>query len=86
VKSLPHNVTVQTVEEEFKKFGAIKPGGIQVRNNKIDRFCFGFIEFESQQSMQAAIEVGLFPDCSSIFRTVVRIAKLLSLNCVLTLV
>uniref|UniRef100_A0A0E0NWL4 NTF2 domain-containing protein n=1 Tax=Oryza rufipogon TaxID=4529 RepID=A0A0E0NWL4_ORYRU len=56
VKSLPHNVTVQTVEEEFKKFGAIKPGGIQVRNNKIDRFCFGFIEFESQQSMQAAIE------------------------------
>lgn len=35
VKSLPHNVTVQTVEEEFKKFGAIKPGGIQVRNNKV---------------------------------------------------
>ncbi|KAG8097446.1 hypothetical protein GUJ93_ZPchr0013g36038 [Zizania palustris] len=56
VKSLPYNVTVQMVEEEFKKFGAIKPSGIQVRNNKIDRFCFGFIEFESQQSMQAAIE------------------------------
>lgn len=55
-------------------------------NMQIDRFCFGFIEFESRQSMQAAIEVGLFPDCSSIFRTVVRIAKLLSLNCVLTLV
>ncbi|XP_040378611.1 nuclear transport factor 2-like isoform X2 [Oryza brachyantha] len=56
VKSLPYNVTVQMVEEEFKKFGAIKPSGIQVRNNKIDRFCFGFIEFESQQSMKAAIE------------------------------
>ncbi|CAM0884457.1 unnamed protein product [Alopecurus aequalis] len=56
VKSLPFNSTVQTVEEEFKKFGAIKPGGIQVRNNKIDQYCFGFVEFESQQSMQAAIQ------------------------------
>jgi len=44
------------VEEEFKKFGAIKPGGIQVRNNKIDQYCFGFVEFESQQSMEAAIQ------------------------------
>ncbi|KAL6853914.1 hypothetical protein ACP4OV_019943 [Aristida adscensionis] len=56
VKSLPFNSTVQMVEDEFKRFGAIKPGGIQVRNNKADRYCFGFIEFESQQSMQAAIE------------------------------
>ncbi|KAF0922446.1 hypothetical protein E2562_036562 [Oryza meyeriana var. granulata] len=56
VKSLPYDVTVQMVEEEFKKFGAIKPSGIQVRNNKIDRFIFGFIEFESQESMQAALQ------------------------------
>ena len=35
VKSLPFNSTVQMVEEDFKKFGAIKPGGIQVRNNKV---------------------------------------------------
>ncbi|XP_051227886.1 nuclear transport factor 2 isoform X1 [Lolium perenne] len=56
VKSLPFNSTTQTVEEEFKKFGAIKPGGIQVRNNKIDQYCFGFVEFESQQAMQAAIQ------------------------------
>jgi RNA recognition motif-containing protein len=35
VKSLPFNSTVEMVEEEFKKFGAIKPGGIQVRNNKV---------------------------------------------------
>ncbi|KAM0856835.1 hypothetical protein ACQ4PT_048885 [Festuca glaucescens] len=56
VKSLPFNSTAQTVEEEFKKFGAIKPGGIQVRNNKIDQYCFGFVEFESQQAMQAAIQ------------------------------
>ncbi|KAM0931443.1 hypothetical protein ACQ4PT_000454 [Festuca glaucescens] len=56
VKSLPFNSTTQTIEEEFKKFGAIKPGGIQVRNNKIDQYCFGFVEFESQQAMQAAIQ------------------------------
>lgn len=56
IKSLPFNSTVQMVEEEFKIFGAIKPGGIQVRNNKIDQYCFGFVEFESQQSMQAAIQ------------------------------
>nr|ADB85286.1 putative RNA-binding-like protein [Phyllostachys edulis] len=57
VKNLPFNATVEMVEEEFRKYGAIKPGGIQVRNRQPDRFCFGFLEFESQQSMQAAIEV-----------------------------
>jgi len=53
---LPFNSNVEIVEEEFKKFGAIKPGGVQVRHNKHDRFVFGFVEYESQQSMQAAIE------------------------------
>uniref|UniRef100_A0ACD5WUY7 Uncharacterized protein n=1 Tax=Avena sativa TaxID=4498 RepID=A0ACD5WUY7_AVESA len=56
VKGLPSRSTVETVGKEFKKFGAIKPGGIQVRSNKFDEFCFGFVEFESLQSMQAAIE------------------------------
>lgn len=35
VRNLPLNVTVAQLEEEFKKFGPIKPGGIQVRNNKV---------------------------------------------------
>ncbi|KAK1648498.1 hypothetical protein QYE76_066303 [Lolium multiflorum] len=56
VRGLPSRSTVKMVGEDFKKFGAIKAGGIQVRNNKFDEFCFGFVEFESQQSMQAAIE------------------------------
>ncbi|KAL6657634.1 hypothetical protein ACP70R_005414 [Stipagrostis hirtigluma subsp. patula] len=56
VKNLPFNATVEMVEQEFRKFGAIKPGGIQVRNRQPDRFCFGFVEFESQSSMHAAIE------------------------------
>ncbi|PUZ40649.1 hypothetical protein GQ55_9G441400 [Panicum hallii var. hallii] len=56
IKNLPFSANVEIVEEEFKKFGAIKPGGVQVRHNKTDRFVFGFVEYESQQSMQAAIE------------------------------
>ncbi|CAD6250866.1 unnamed protein product [Miscanthus lutarioriparius] len=44
------------VEQEFSKFGAIKSGGIQVKCQP-DQFCFGFVKFESQQSMLAAIEV-----------------------------
>ncbi|XP_020100715.1 ras GTPase-activating protein-binding protein 2-like isoform X1 [Ananas comosus] len=56
IRNLPLNATAEQVEEEFKKFGTIKPGGVQVRNHKIERFCFGFVEFESLKSMQDAIE------------------------------
>ncbi|KAF8698781.1 hypothetical protein HU200_035039 [Digitaria exilis] len=56
VKHLPYSTNVEILEEEFKRFGAIKPGGVQVRHNKDDHFVYGFVEYESQQSMQAAIE------------------------------
>ncbi|KAJ1291665.1 hypothetical protein BS78_02G333500 [Paspalum vaginatum] len=56
VKNLPYEATVEMVEKEFSKFGAVKPGGIQVKKCQSDRFCFGFVEFESQDSMVAAIE------------------------------
>ncbi|KAM0922361.1 hypothetical protein ACQ4PT_006283 [Festuca glaucescens] len=56
VKNLPGDATVEMVEAEFRKFGAIKPHGIQVVHRQADGFCFGFVEFESQQSMYAAIE------------------------------
>jgi hypothetical protein len=35
VRGLPSRSTVKMVGEDFKKFGAIKAGGIQVRNNKV---------------------------------------------------
>ncbi|XP_048555410.1 nuclear transport factor 2-like [Triticum urartu] len=57
VKNLPWNATIEMVEAEFSKFGSIKPRGIQVVHRQIDRFCFGFVEFESEKSMNAAIEV-----------------------------
>ncbi|RWR72873.1 putative G3BP-like protein [Cinnamomum micranthum f. kanehirae] len=55
IGGLPLSATVTQLEEEFKKFGAIKPNGIQVRSNKAQGFCFGFIEFESSSSVHPAI-------------------------------
>ncbi|KAI7733304.1 hypothetical protein M8C21_025294 [Ambrosia artemisiifolia] len=56
VRNLPMNATVAHLEEEFKKFGPIKSNGIQVRSNKQQGFCFGFVEFESLDSMHSAIK------------------------------
>ncbi|MQL69145.1 hypothetical protein Taro_001404, partial [Colocasia esculenta] len=57
IRSLPQNATPADVVEEFKKFGPIKVGGVQVRNHRQFGYCFGFVEFESESSMQAAIEL-----------------------------
>ncbi|KAL2618123.1 hypothetical protein AAZV13_08G226500 [Glycine max] len=60
IRNLPLNVTVAQLELEFKKFGPIKPGGIQVRNNK-QGYCFGFVEFLSLNSMNSAIQASPVP-------------------------
>lgn len=54
IKGLPMNATPALLEEEFKKFGPIKNGGIQVRSNR--GFTFGFVEFEAPDAVQKAIE------------------------------
>ncbi|WOL03705.1 G3BP-like protein isoform X1 [Canna indica] len=56
IKNLPLNATPAQLEGEFKKFGPIKPGGIQVRSHKQQGFCFGFVEFEDATAVQSAIE------------------------------
>ncbi|RDX98760.1 Ras GTPase-activating protein-binding protein 1, partial [Mucuna pruriens] len=56
IRNLPLNVTVAQLEVEFMKFGPIKPGGIQVRYNKQQGYCFGFVEFLSLNSMNSAIQ------------------------------
>nr|POE50407.1 hypothetical protein CFP56_35579 [Quercus suber] len=53
-KGLPLNVTPSLLENEFKKFGPFKNGGIQVRSQK--GFCFGFVEFEVASAVQSAIK------------------------------
>ncbi|PRQ40631.1 putative nucleotide-binding alpha-beta plait domain, NTF2-like domain-containing protein [Rosa chinensis] len=56
VASLPMSATVEELDKLFKQFGSIKHDGIQVRSNKIQGTCFGFVEFESASSMQSAIK------------------------------
>eukprot|EP01018_Ginkgo_biloba_P035693 Gb_35692 [translate_table: standard] len=56
IKNLPLTATAGQLDEEFRKFGSIKAGGIQVRSNKQQGFCYGFVEFEASSSMQSAIE------------------------------
>ncbi|XVE91623.1 hypothetical protein REPUB_Repub01dG0026200 [Reevesia pubescens] len=55
VANLPINATEDMLSEVFKKFGPIKPNGIQVRSFKENKNCFGFVEFESATSVQSAV-------------------------------
>ncbi|KAL2329868.1 hypothetical protein Fmac_017449 [Flemingia macrophylla] len=61
IRNLPLNVTVAQLEVEFNKFGPIKPEGIQVRSNKQQGYCFGFVEFLSLNSMNSAIQASPIP-------------------------
>lgn len=54
IKGLPLNANYDMLHDEFKKFGPIKDGGIQVRNNR--GFVFGFVEFEVASAVEKAIE------------------------------
>ncbi|XP_018492469.2 nuclear transport factor 2 isoform X1 [Raphanus sativus] len=56
VRNLPFDTTPTQLEEVFKSFGAIKHEGIQVRSNKQQGFCFGFVEFETSSGKQSALE------------------------------
>ncbi|KAL3689656.1 hypothetical protein R1sor_015965 [Riccia sorocarpa] len=55
VKNLPMNVATSQLEEEFSKFGPIKPNGVFVRSQK-QGVCYGFVEFEDAASATNAIE------------------------------
>ncbi|CAM6048081.1 unnamed protein product [Sphagnum compactum] len=55
IKNLPTNITPAEVEEEFVRFGPIKPGGVNVRSQK-QGVCYAFVEFENASSAQSAIE------------------------------
>ena len=36
VKNLPMNITVAELEKELSNFGAVKPGGVNVKNQKVE--------------------------------------------------
>ncbi|KAM7521843.1 hypothetical protein LguiA_011745 [Lonicera macranthoides] len=56
IKGLPLNATPAQLEDEFKKFGPIKSGGIQVRSNRQQGVCFGFVKYEVESAVQKAME------------------------------
>ncbi|KAJ6899740.1 nuclear transport factor 2-like isoform X2 [Populus alba x Populus x berolinensis] len=57
VANLPLDATVDQLVQIFTRFGAIKPNGVQVRSYKQEKNCFGFVEFESADSVEKALEV-----------------------------
>ncbi|XP_002967633.2 ras GTPase-activating protein-binding protein 1 [Selaginella moellendorffii] len=53
IKNLPMSVTTAQLEEEFHKFGTVKPGtNIKKQNN----VCYAFLEFEDASSARSAIQ------------------------------
>ncbi|XP_010552040.1 PREDICTED: putative G3BP-like protein isoform X2 [Tarenaya hassleriana] len=54
VKNLPPNATQAMLENEFKQFGTIRSGGIQVEHQR--GFAFGSVEFEEALAARRAIE------------------------------
>ncbi|KNA17161.1 hypothetical protein SOVF_082610 [Spinacia oleracea] len=56
VRNLPMNVTVTQLEQEFKRFGQIKQEGVQVRSNRQQGSCYGFVEFLSSSSVENAVQ------------------------------
>jgi len=66
VKSLPLSATPAQLEEEFKKFGPIKPGGIQVRSHKVFIFTVP-ISFLCEQTSYNFSALPLFSSLSTRF-------------------
>ncbi|KAL3501513.1 hypothetical protein ACH5RR_035962 [Cinchona calisaya] len=55
IQNLPSDISENELADAVKKFGRVRPGGIQLRRYE-DGFCFGFVEFESPSSAKSAIE------------------------------
>ncbi|CAN1838800.1 Nuclear transport factor 2 [Linum perenne] len=57
VANLPMDATAEQLIETFGKFGPIKPTGVQVRSYKQEKNCFGFVEFETAEALENALQV-----------------------------
>ncbi|KAL0889912.1 hypothetical protein Bca101_013895 [Brassica carinata] len=56
VRHLPGNANIDMLETEFKKFGAIGNGGIQVIRQNGFGYPYGFVEFKDADAAHKAIE------------------------------
>ncbi|XP_052189345.1 nuclear transport factor 2-like [Diospyros lotus] len=59
VRNLPLAVSVSQIEEEFKKFGKLKPDAVAIRNRKDIGVCYAFVEFEDITGVQNAIKASM---------------------------
>ncbi|KAH9308594.1 hypothetical protein KI387_036505, partial [Taxus chinensis] len=55
IKNLPLTAAASDLEMEFKQFGKIKPGGVNVVNRKDTGVCYAFVDFEESSSVQCAV-------------------------------
>lgn len=56
VRNLPPAVSASEIEEEFKKFGRLKPDAVAIRNRKDIGVCYAFVEFEDISGVNNAIQ------------------------------
>ncbi|KAL3506233.1 hypothetical protein ACH5RR_031615 [Cinchona calisaya] len=56
VRNVPTTMAASEIEEEFKKFGRLKPDGVAIRTRKDIDICYAFVEFEDIAGVQNAIK------------------------------
>ncbi|XP_027165240.1 putative G3BP-like protein [Coffea eugenioides] len=56
VRNVPTTMGPSEIEEEFKKFGRLKPDGVAIRTRKDIDICYAFVEFEDIAGVQNAIK------------------------------
>ncbi|KAI8002146.1 Nuclear transport factor 2 [Camellia lanceoleosa] len=56
VRNLSPTVSASEIEEEFRKFGELKPDAVAIRNRKDIGVCYAFVEFEDITGVQNAIK------------------------------
>lgn len=56
VRNVPTTMAASEIEEEFKKFGRLKPDGVAIRTRKDIDICYAFVEFEDVAGVQNAIK------------------------------
>ncbi|KAF5752424.1 Nuclear transport factor 2 family protein with RNA binding domain isoform 1 [Tripterygium wilfordii] len=58
VRNLLPTTSEAEIEEEFRKFGEIKPDGVVIRSRKDVGVCYAFVEFEDISGVHNAVRVG----------------------------
>ncbi|GAV86577.1 NTF2 domain-containing protein/RRM_6 domain-containing protein [Cephalotus follicularis] len=56
VKNILPMMSESEIEEEFKKFGKIKPDGVVIRSRKDIGVCYAFVEFEDMTGVHNAVK------------------------------